>query len=255
MAVASLGAAARSSAGSTARTACSWAELAARLTDGDRRAAAERAARVEAEEDARIERSALAREMAASGIPAPYAAAPRHEERGGAEWRRMASGLCWGLVLLGPPGVGKTDLAACVALAAVRSGARGVRWEGAATLAGRLRSALDRRSDDTPGAIVGRLQRASLLVVDDLGKVALRRWDLEQLWAVVDHRQARGLPTVLTGNDSLSALCEAWSREAPGIAGPMASRLRTARLLRMEGADHRLDGRPGLDGRGSDVRG
>lgn len=167
---------------------------------------------------------------------------------------RLAGGEIRNLVLVGPPGVGKSHLAAGVLDAiysgqqhawrvAIESGAVPVPrqpvapiWANVAELIVRLRLELDYPLDDrTAASTVLRMQRhPALVVLDDLGREKVSDWTAETVYAVVNARYEALLPTILTSNLTATEL------QASGY-WPAISRLaEDGELVKIEAPDRRL---------------
>ena len=135
----------------------------------------------------------VAERMAAAGVPEAFRsvpADPRHVDA-------MRRGL--GLWFVGPVGCGKTTAACSVLRGWVEAGGR-ARFARCGTLQDELDDAR-RRSD-----AVAALSSVPLLVLDDLGKEVPTARALSRLFAVVDGRWSRNLPTVVTSQLSGDAL-------------------------------------------------
>lgn len=167
----------------------------------------------------------------------------------------VIDGLTRNLVLIGPPGVGKTHLAA--AIIATRSqrewdawnlaseGAERVptvppapAWANVADLIVRLRMEMDLPPDDREGRdLAYRLRTCKgYVVLDDLGREKVTDWTGELVYSVVNARYESRLPTIVTSNLTPDDLTTSpyW---------PAISRLaEDGALVRISAADHRLHG-------------
>jgi DNA replication protein DnaC len=164
-----------------------------------------------------------------------------------------------GLVLLGPPGSGKTHLAvAILASHAARYLAAypdPIRIDGESLIARppfgsrfvgvpRLLEDLRRRIGD-PGLAdpLAALEEAPLLVLDDLGREKVSDWTADRLYVLVDGRYGARLPTIVTSNYSFDELAQ---RGYDALVSRVAE---DARVLELTASDYRLiAGRGDRDG-------
>jgi len=109
----------------------------------------------------------------ASPIPKPTQQALRT-----LEWIGRAENLC----ICGPSGTGKSHLAEALGHLAIDHG-KTVAWHTLESLAALLRR---HRADDTVNRAIGRLIRADLIVIDDIGMLAVSADAAEALFRVVD---------------------------------------------------------------------
>jgi DNA replication protein DnaC len=98
------------------------------------------------------------------------------------------------LILIGDSGTGKTHLATALAVCACQQGRR-VRFTTLAALAAELQEAQSRRE---LSRVVGRYARLELLVVDELGYLALPDGAAELVFQVLSERHERGSLIVTT---------------------------------------------------------
>lgn len=104
-----------------------------------------------------------------------------------------------GLLLYGPPGTGKSHLAAAIVHALIHRGAACV-YQSVPELLDRLRRSYDRDSADSEGKLMAALDKADLLVLDDLGAEKRTEWVESTLYRIVDARYRHRRATVITSN-------------------------------------------------------
>jgi DNA replication protein DnaC len=157
------------------------------------------------------------------------------------------------LVLSGPPGVGKTHLAAGIVRAVAEAGERRylaslptggterwpapppdpVWWNVAAAIVA-MRAEFDGHDRRTSQHLLAAASAPGLVVLDDLGRERMTDWTAEVIYVVINGRYERQLPTVVTTNLTLRSLAETpyW---------PAISRLaEDGYLVTIEGPDERL---------------
>ena len=114
----------------------------------------------------------------------PGLSKPKVLELGRCEWIEQKSNCC----LVGSHGTGKTHIAVALGLAACRAGLR-VRFFTAAELVSRLEK---EQKQYTLDRFLGQLDRAQLLICDELGYVTMSRGGVELLFRVFADRYERG---------------------------------------------------------------
>ncbi len=125
----------------------------------------------------------------------------------------VQAGQNW-LYLHGPYGVGKTHLA----VAAVRRVAFERLWRPQVVVWPAHCSAVQQSwSQDVAEAgpserqLWNAMQTADLLLIDDIDKRHATPWAMEKLYEVMDYRQEREKPTLITANHGLEELTALWS--------------------------------------------
>jgi len=114
----------------------------------------------------------------------PHVSKPKVLELARGEWIDQKSNVC----LVGSPGTGKTHLATALGLAACRQGKR-VRFFTATELVNRLEK---EQKQYTLDRFLTQLDRAHLLICDELGYVTMSRGGVELLFRVFADRYERG---------------------------------------------------------------
>lgn len=125
----------------------------------------------------------------------PADATPRPEVTA---WVRQAhQRRPWLVLCSGGLGSGKTHAATGAAIAWVEAGKRAHFTKVTDMLLG-MRSTIAQHGDLAP--VVERYRSPALVVFDDLGTQQVTDWSEEILYAVLDHRYAHALPTIITTN-------------------------------------------------------
>ena len=105
-----------------------------------------------------------------------------------------------GLMLIGPPGIGKTHIAVAVLRDVVRrTGARGMYYDTRALLKD-IRSTYNPVTHTAEMDVIRPVMEAELLVLDDLGAERLTDWVEETMSLIVNTRYNERRPTIFTSN-------------------------------------------------------
>ena len=105
-----------------------------------------------------------------------------------------------GLLLIGPPGIGKTHIAVSVLREVIeRSGARGLYYDTRALLRD-IRSTYNPVLNSAEMDVLRPVMEAELLVLDDLGAERLTDWVEETMSLIVNTRYNERRPTIFTSN-------------------------------------------------------
>lgn len=133
-----------------------------------------------------------------------------------------------GLLFVGPPGIGKTHLAAAVLKELIeRYSVHGL-FIDFTTLLHQIRSTFEGSSEETRREILDPVIYAEVLVFDELGAQKPTDWVRETLYYILNTRYTRRLPTIFTTNFPLERPPEPAARKAK--AAPVGSDADIARI-------------------------
>jgi DNA replication protein DnaC len=140
------------------------------------------------------------------------------------------------LVFLGPPGVGKTHLAIALGVMTAHLGHR-LYFTTAIDMARRMTKAL---AENRLSREIKNLTRPKLLIIDEVGYLALDATQASLLFQVISERYERRQPIVLTSNKAFSDWAEVFASDPIMASAALDRLLHRSTVINIRGESYRL---------------
>ena len=145
-----------------------------------------------------------------------------------------------GLLIIGPPGIGKTHLALAAMKQVVRTTGARARYYDTRGLLTQIRSTYNSFTKTAEMDVIRPVMDAELLVFDDLGAERLTDWVEETMNVIVNARYNAKLPTIFTSNYEDTPGSEDMNSLLVRVGFRLHSRLREmCEFLEYDGPDYR----------------
>ena len=140
------------------------------------------------------------------------------------------------IVLLGPPGVGKTHLAIALGIVTAMSGYR-IYFTSAIDMARRMAKAV---ADGKLTREMNNLVRPTLLILDEVGYLPLDSVQASLLFQVIAHRYDKNQPIIVTSNKAFSDWGEVFAGDPVMASAALDRLLHRSTVINIRGDSYRL---------------
>ncbi len=140
------------------------------------------------------------------------------------------------LVLLGPPGVGKTHLAIALGVITAQLGYR-IYFTSAIDMARRMAKAM---AEGKLTREMNNLVRPTLLILDEIGYLALDSVQASLLFQVIANRYDKGQPIIVTSNKAFSDWGEVFAADPIMASAALDRLLHRSTVINIRGESYRL---------------